>query len=107
MTERAQRRGRAIAMTAAEVDEFLADERTCRVATAGKDGRPHVVPLWFVWDGTALWLSSVVRPPARARARRIATSRRAAAPSPARSSPSRLNRPFTGWPVIRGAGRRR
>jgi hypothetical protein len=61
VTERAQRRGRAIAMTAAEVDEFLGAERTCRVATAGKDGRPHVVPLWFVWDGTALWLSSVVR----------------------------------------------
>jgi hypothetical protein len=61
MTERAQRRGRAIAMTQAEVDEFLAAERTCRVATAGKDGRPHVAPLWFVWDGTSLWLSSVVR----------------------------------------------
>lgn len=58
---RAQRRGRAIAMTAAEVDEFLGSERTCRVATAGRDGRPHVVPLWFVWDGTSLWLSSVVR----------------------------------------------
>ena len=61
MTERAQRRGRAIAMTAAEVDEFLGSERTCRVATSGKDGRPHVVPLWFVWDSGALWLSSVVR----------------------------------------------
>lgn len=33
MTEQArQRRGRAIAMTTAEVDEFLASERTCRVA---------------------------------------------------------------------------
>jgi len=61
MTERAQRRGRAIAMTTSDVDEFLAAERTCRVATAGKDGRPHVVPLWFVWDSGALWLSSVVR----------------------------------------------
>jgi len=61
MTERAQRRGRAIAMTAAEVDEFLTAERTCRVATSGKDGRPHVVPLWFVWNSGALWLSSVVR----------------------------------------------
>jgi hypothetical protein len=61
MTERAQRRGRAIAMTAAEVDEFLTAERTCRVATSGQDGRPHVVPLWFVWDGQSLWLSSVVR----------------------------------------------
>jgi hypothetical protein len=56
-----QRRGRAIAMTAAEVDEFLAAERTCRVATAGPDGRPHVAPLWFVWDGASLWLSSLVR----------------------------------------------
>jgi nitroimidazol reductase NimA-like FMN-containing flavoprotein (pyridoxamine 5'-phosphate oxidase superfamily) len=36
VTERAQRRGRAIAMTAAEVDEFLATERTCRVATVGR-----------------------------------------------------------------------
>jgi hypothetical protein len=61
MTARAQRRGRAIAMTAAETDEFLAAERTCRVATSGEDGRPHVVPLWFVWDNGALWLSSVVR----------------------------------------------
>ena len=62
MTEAArQRRGRAIAMTAAEVDQFLAAERTCRVATTGRNGQPHVVPLWFVWDGSALWLSSVVR----------------------------------------------
>ena len=56
-----QRRGRAIAMTAAEVDDFLAVERTCRVATTKSDGRPHVVPLWFVWDGSSLWLNSVVR----------------------------------------------
>src|ERR1700720_4325704 len=56
-----QRRGRAIAMTPAELDEFLTTERTCRVATAGRDGRPHVAPLWFVWDGNSLWLSSVVR----------------------------------------------
>jgi hypothetical protein len=56
-----QRRGRAIAMTRAEVDAFLSTERTCRVATAGQDGRPHVSPLWFVWDGTSLWLNSIVR----------------------------------------------
>ena len=56
-----QRRGRAIAMTTAEVNGFLAAERTCRVATIGRNGRPHVAPLWFVWDGTSLWLSSVVR----------------------------------------------
>ena len=61
MTGRGQRRGRAIAMTAGEADEFLTAERTCRVATAGQDGRPHVAPLWFVWDGQSLWLSSLVR----------------------------------------------
>jgi hypothetical protein len=56
-----QRRGRAIAMTAAEIDAFLTAERTCRVATVGGDGRPHVAPLWFVWDGASLWLYSIVR----------------------------------------------
>jgi len=58
---REQRRGRRIAMTPAEVDAFLSGGRTCRVATTGADGRPHVVPLWFVWDGTSLWLYSIVR----------------------------------------------
>jgi PPOX class probable F420-dependent enzyme len=47
-------------MTPAEVDAFLATEHTCRVATTGADGRPHVAPLWFVWDGGALWLNSTV-----------------------------------------------
>ncbi len=55
-----QRRGRSIAMTADEVDAFLGAERVCRVASLGADG-PHVVPLWFVWDGSALWLNSTFR----------------------------------------------
>ena len=37
-------------MTRPEVDAFLGGQRTCRVATAGADGAPHVSPLWFVWD---------------------------------------------------------
>lgn len=56
-----QKRARRIAMTPSEVDDFLAAERTCRVASAGADGRPHVTPLWFAWDGGALWLTSLVR----------------------------------------------
>ena len=56
-----QRRGRAIEMTREEIDAFLAAERTCRVATVGGDGSPHVAPLWFVWDGAAVWLNSIVR----------------------------------------------
>lgn len=47
-------------MTPAERDAFLAVERTCRVATIGVDGAPHLSALWFVWDGSALWLNSVV-----------------------------------------------
>ena len=62
MTEmREQQRGRRIAMTPTELDSFLADERTCRVATLGADGSPHVSPLWFVWDGASLWLNTLVK----------------------------------------------
>ncbi len=57
----AQRRGAKLAMSASERDAFLASERTCRVASIGGDGSPHVTPLWFVWDGAALWLTSIVR----------------------------------------------
>jgi PPOX class probable F420-dependent enzyme len=55
-----QRRGRRVAMGAEERDAFLTSERTCRVASVGGDGSPHVTPLWFVWDGAALWLTSIV-----------------------------------------------
>ena len=55
-----QRRGRAIAMDPAELDAFLTHEHTCRVATSSPAG-PHLTALWFVWDGTALWLTSLVR----------------------------------------------
>lgn len=56
-----QRRGRRIMMTPAELDTFLTEQRTCRVATVSADGRPHVGALWFVWDGTSLWLYSITR----------------------------------------------
>jgi len=56
-----QRRGRRIAMTPDERDEFLRRQRTCRVATVGADGAPHNSALWFVWDGEALWLTSIVK----------------------------------------------
>lgn len=48
-------------MTPEEIDAFLAEQRTCRVATVSPDGRPHVGALWFAWDGTSLWLYSIVR----------------------------------------------
>ena len=57
--ERPQRRGRAIAMLPGEIDDYLAGELTCRMATSGTHG-PHNVPLWFYWDGRHMWLYSLV-----------------------------------------------
>ncbi len=47
-------------MSPEERDSFLEEERTCRVATTAPDG-PHLTALWFVWDGRALWLNSIVK----------------------------------------------
>ena len=57
---REQRRSRVIAMSAEERDAFLGEQRTCRLATSGPGG-PHVSPVWFVWDGAALWVYSLTR----------------------------------------------
>ncbi|HEX3606532.1 MAG TPA: pyridoxamine 5'-phosphate oxidase family protein [Candidatus Dormibacteraeota bacterium] len=56
-----QRRGRRIAMTPEERDAFLAEQRTCRLASVNADGVPHVTPLWYVWDGHAIWITSLTR----------------------------------------------
>jgi PPOX class probable F420-dependent enzyme len=40
------------AMNADEIRAFLAHgTRTAKVATVAKDGRPHLMPIWFVLDG--------------------------------------------------------
>ena len=46
-------------MDKAELDAFLTEQRTCRVATVNQHG-PHLTPLWYAWDGTAIWLTSIV-----------------------------------------------
>jgi hypothetical protein len=55
-----QRRARRIAMTDAELDTFLAVAWVCRLGSIGRTG-PHVTPVWFVWDGDSLWISSLVK----------------------------------------------
>jgi PPOX class probable F420-dependent enzyme len=41
-----------VAMTDAEVREFIESQKTVQVATINADGTPHLVPLWFaVVDG--------------------------------------------------------
>jgi PPOX class probable F420-dependent enzyme len=44
-----------IAMAPAEVAAFLAEERTVTCATLGRDGWPHLMPLWYVVRSRELW----------------------------------------------------
>jgi PPOX class probable F420-dependent enzyme len=44
-----------IRMTQDEVRAFLDEERTLICATIGKDGFPHLMPLWFVVRDDELW----------------------------------------------------
>ncbi|MGH2905454.1 MAG: pyridoxamine 5'-phosphate oxidase family protein [Solirubrobacterales bacterium] len=39
----------------AEIAAYLAEEKTVVVATTGPNGRPHLMPLWFVVRGTEIW----------------------------------------------------
>jgi nitroimidazol reductase NimA-like FMN-containing flavoprotein (pyridoxamine 5'-phosphate oxidase superfamily) len=43
-----------------ELDRFLTDQRTIRLATASLDGRPQVVPLWFVWIEGVVFMNSTM-----------------------------------------------
>ena len=42
-------------MSAAELAAFLDDERTVICATNGRDGFPHLMPLWYVMREADLW----------------------------------------------------
>ncbi|CAA9527222.1 MAG: hypothetical protein AVDCRST_MAG30-3473 [uncultured Solirubrobacteraceae bacterium] len=45
-----------IRMTSDEVVAFLSEQKTVTVATNGRDGWPHLMPLWYVLrGGAALW----------------------------------------------------
>ena len=43
-----------IRMTEKELHAFLAEQITVIVATTGPNGRPHLMPLWYVPEGAAL-----------------------------------------------------
>jgi nitroimidazol reductase NimA-like FMN-containing flavoprotein (pyridoxamine 5'-phosphate oxidase superfamily) len=44
-----------IKMSDAEIAEFLAGARVMNVATAGRDGWPHLTALWYVMRGSDPW----------------------------------------------------
>jgi PPOX class probable F420-dependent enzyme len=43
-----------IHMSDDEVRDFLGEHKVVTVATIGPNGRPHLMPLWYVPDGTVL-----------------------------------------------------
>jgi len=45
----------AIRMSPEEVAAFLEEERTVTIATVGRDGWPHLMPLWYVPRGGTLY----------------------------------------------------
>ena len=44
----------AIAMTEHELHRFLGEERLVTVASIGPNGRPHLMPLYYVADGAVI-----------------------------------------------------
>ena len=50
-----------ISMTAAEVTAFLNETSILQVATIGKDGSPHLAPMWFVMEGDTVVFRSFTR----------------------------------------------
>jgi PPOX class probable F420-dependent enzyme len=41
-----------------KLDAFLAEARNVMVAGVRRDGRPHVTPNWFIWDGERFFVST-------------------------------------------------
>jgi PPOX class probable F420-dependent enzyme len=44
--------------TSSNLDAYLAEPRNVIVAGVRKDGRPHLSPNWFFWDGERFYIST-------------------------------------------------
>jgi PPOX class probable F420-dependent enzyme len=47
-----------VAAAAEKVEAFLAEPRNVVVAGIRRDGRPHLSPNWFTWDGQRFYVST-------------------------------------------------
>ena len=45
-------------LATARIERFLAEEPIVWLSTVRPDGGPHIVPIWFWWDGTAILVFS-------------------------------------------------
>lgn len=46
-----------------EIEAVLALDVPARLATLDREGFPHIMPLWFVWEGGAFFMTSIVDRP--------------------------------------------
>ena len=44
-----------VAMSRDEINSFLQQKLVARLTSIRPDGYPHTTPLWYVWDGEAIW----------------------------------------------------
>ena len=49
-----------LSFTSEELERYLGEQRTIRIATVSEDWAPHVVPLWFVWVDGSVYLNSTL-----------------------------------------------
>ncbi|MEM4524609.1 MAG: pyridoxamine 5'-phosphate oxidase family protein, partial [Archaeoglobaceae archaeon] len=47
-----------ISMSQKEIQEFLSKPLIARIATVGKDLTPNVHPVWFLYDGEFIYIST-------------------------------------------------
>jgi DNA-binding IclR family transcriptional regulator len=46
------------ALNQAEIEQFLQGPWSARLACVRADGTPHVLPLWYEWDGRSFWVAA-------------------------------------------------
>jgi hypothetical protein len=44
-------------MSSREIDDFLSDGHTARIATVKPDNSPHVTPVWYLWEKNQLLMA--------------------------------------------------
>ena len=45
-------------MSSSEVNDFLNGVQLARVATVRPDGRPHVAPIWYLWEDNCFYFET-------------------------------------------------
>lgn len=47
-----------MALNRKEIEELLSKEEICYIATSRPDGRPHVMPIWFIYHEGKIWFET-------------------------------------------------